>query len=211
MGVVWMYPGPGMYTNPPYPDIAQHFPRQARRYLTVRLTQSHSHRWRRVCVSQNTASGSPSVPQPHRACCTQLSTPRRWTNQHDMMSMDVRILIEFSWCRSVSISRSVSIRVQNRISVNKCLEGEQNTTPRIINTTPKYLSIPKFCSKKRFRRGVVTFDPSGQKKTVYATFRALESCTTSTNQFAMNASEYCAGRRAFCCKECKKTLKIGVG
>ena len=117
----------------------------------------------------------------------------------------------FSWCRSVSISRSVSIRVQNRISVNKCLEGEQNTTPRIINTTPKYLSIPKFCSKKRFRRGVVTFDPSGQKKTVYATFRALESCTTSTNHFAMNASEYCAGRRAFCCKECKKTLKIGVG
>ena len=108
-------------------------------------------------------------------------------------------------------SRSVSIRVQNRISVNKCLEGEQNTTPRIINTTPKYLSIPKFCSKKRFRRGVVTFDPSGQKKTVYATFRALESCTTSTNHFAMNASEYCAGRRAFCCKECKKTLKIGVG
>ena len=118
---------------------------------------------------------------------------------------------DISWCRSVSISRSVSIRVQNRISVNKCLEGEQNTTPRIINTTPKYLSIPKFCSKKRFRRGVVTFDPSGQKKTVYATFRALESCTTSTNHFAMNASEYCAGRRAFCCKECKKTLKIGVG
>ena len=130
------------------------------------------------------------------------------TRGHDVFQMFISISLGVDQCQ---FSRSVSIRVQNRISVNKCLEGEQNTTPRIINTTPKYLSIPKFCSKKRFRRGVVTFDPSGQKKTVYATIRALESCTTSTNHFAMNASEYCAGRRAFCCKECKKTLKIGVG
>ena len=111
------------------------------------------------------------------------------------------------------MTRPLSIRAQYRISVHKYLEGVQNTTPWESSIRPltKYLSIPKFCLKKRFRRGVVTFDPSGQKKTVYATFRALESCTTSTNHFAMNASEYCAGRRAFCCKECKKTLKIGVG
>ena len=114
----------------------------------------------------------------------------------------------------------MSISVNFPISVNQSTiqnfgtqilgRGPEHDALRTINTTPNYLSIPKFCSKKRFRRGVVTFDPSGLKKTVYATFRALKSCTTSTNQFAMNASEYCADRRAFCCKESKKTLKIGV-
>ncbi len=40
-------------------------------------------------------------------------------------------------------------------------------------------------------------DPFGQKKTVYATFRALESCTTSTNHFSMNASGILRGLASF--------------
>ena len=114
---------------------------------------------------------------------------------------------------SISVNFPISVNQSTKQNFGKQMPrgGTEHDALRIINTTPKHLSIPKFCSKKRFRRGIVTFDPSGLKKTVYATFRALESCTTSTNHFAMNASEYCAGRRAFCCKERKKTPKIGVG
>jgi hypothetical protein len=44
---------------------------------------------------------------------------------------------------------------------------------RIINTTPKHLSIPKFCSKKMFIRGVVTFDRFGQKKNCLCNFSRI--------------------------------------
>ena len=69
---------------------------------------------------------------------------------------------------SISVNFPISVNQSTKQNFGKQMprRGTEHDALRIINTTPKYLSIPKFCSKKRFRRGVVTFDPPGQKKTV---------------------------------------------
>ena len=61
------------------------------------------------------------------------------------------------------------------------------------------------------RRGFVTFDPSGHPKTVYATFRALKSCTTSTNHFARNVSASLANIARQACFSDENPVKLGVG
>ena len=72
---------------------------------------------------------------------------------------------------SISVNFPISVNQSTKQNFGKQMPrgGIDHDAMRIINTTPKYLSIPKFCSKKRFIRGVVTFDPFGQKKTVYGT------------------------------------------
>jgi hypothetical protein len=73
---------------------------------------------------------------------------------------------------------------------------------------------PSICAQKWLRRGFVTFESSGQKKTVWSILLALKSSTTSTNPLAMIFLPSFAILRGKTCfffvKTYQNTLKLGV-
>jgi hypothetical protein len=73
---------------------------------------------------------------------------------------------------------------------------------------------PSISAKKCLRRGFVTFEPSGHKKTVWSIVCAFKSSTTSTKNFAVNVSGSFAILRGagtlFVVKSLEKKQKRGL-
>jgi hypothetical protein len=74
-------------------------------------------------------------------------------------------------------------------------------------STAMYSRSPSICAQKWLRRGFVTFESSGQKKTVWSILFALKSSTTSTNLLAMIFLPSFAILRAEACLFCKDIPK----